>query len=82
MDRESLRSELAELRKKQHEAEQLEVFVGMTHSERAEYEARAKRINELEMERLASSGKEAPPSVLYYSGWGGFVGSVNLRAMD
>jgi hypothetical protein len=57
MEKEALQSELARLRKMQHDAEQLEVFVGMTNAERAEYNARAKRINELEMERLAKAAK-------------------------
>jgi hypothetical protein len=41
------KSELARLRKKQRQAQQDEVYGGFSESERAEYDSRAERINEL-----------------------------------
>lgn len=55
MEKESLQAELTRLRKMQRRAEQDEVFGGMSEAERASYDARAKRINELEIEINASA---------------------------
>jgi hypothetical protein len=45
---ENTASELARLRKQQQQAQQDEVYGGFSKSERAEYDRRAERINELE----------------------------------
>ncbi len=50
-------SELEQLRKKQRITRQNEIFGGLTKAERAEYNARAKRIGELEIELSLSAAK-------------------------
>jgi len=47
-------SELARLRREQIKTRQDEVFGGLSHAERAEYNRKAKRIHELEIELQAS----------------------------
>jgi hypothetical protein len=58
---ESPKSELARLRKRQRQARQDEVYGGFSKSERAEYDSRAERINELDaqLQTLASADKAA-----------------------
>ena len=58
---ENPQSELARLRKRQRQARQDEVFGGFSKSERAEYDRRAERINELDaqLQTLASADKAA-----------------------
>jgi hypothetical protein len=58
---ENPKSELARLRKRQRQARQDEVYGGFSKSERAEYDSRAERINELELQlqTLASADKGA-----------------------
>ena len=50
MTPETPEAELARLLKEQDETRQDEIFVGMSGAERAEYERRAKRIEELRVE--------------------------------
>jgi len=50
MANQSLQSELTRLRKQQAKARQDEVFGGLSRAERAEYDARANRIHEVETE--------------------------------
>jgi hypothetical protein len=52
-------SELARLRKKQQQAQQEEVYGGFSKSERAEYDSRAERINELETQLQTVTSDEA-----------------------
>jgi hypothetical protein len=58
---ESPKSELARLRKRQRQAREDEVYGGFSKSERAEYDSRAERINELDaqLQTLASADKAA-----------------------
>jgi hypothetical protein len=58
---ESPKSELVRLRKRQRQARQDEVYGGFSKSERAEYDSRAERINELDaqLQTLASADKAA-----------------------
>jgi hypothetical protein len=50
-------SELEQLRKKQRIMRQNEIFGGLTKAERAEYNARARRIGELELELSINAAK-------------------------
>jgi hypothetical protein len=59
-----LQSELTRLRKQQDKARQDEVFGGLSHVERAEYEARANRINDVEIELQTKGGKPSSQSDL------------------
>ena len=58
---ESPKSELARLHNPQRQARQDEVYGGFSKSERAEYDSRAERINELDaqLQTLASADKVA-----------------------
>jgi hypothetical protein len=49
-------SELTRLRKEQNKTQQDEVFGGLSPAERAEYNGKAQRINELEIALTASAG--------------------------
>jgi hypothetical protein len=62
MKYETAKSELLRLFKKQNEVLQDEVFGGLTNAEWAEYNARAKRINELEIEIQAIAEKKPSQS--------------------
>jgi hypothetical protein len=59
MEDEIPRAELARLRERQHNIRQNEVYGGLSRAERADYDARAKRIYELtkQIETIASSGR-------------------------
>jgi hypothetical protein len=53
--RENLESELKRLRKEQRTSLENEVFGGLSREERAEFNGKTKRINQLEIERTAST---------------------------
>ncbi|MGA8622231.1 MAG: hypothetical protein WB660_27385 [Candidatus Sulfotelmatobacter sp.] len=55
MEKENPQSELSRLRKEQSKARQDEVFGGLSPAERAEYNEKAKRIDELKIELRASA---------------------------
>lgn len=57
MEKEQAKSELERLQKEQRKARQDEVFGGLTKVELAEYDAKAKRISELEIELTAAAAK-------------------------
>jgi len=56
----SLQSELTRLRKQQAKARQDEVFGGLSRAERAEYDARADRIHDVETELELHTGPAEP----------------------
>jgi hypothetical protein len=58
----SLQSELTRLRKQQAKARQDEVFGGLSRAERAEYDARANRIHDVETELELHTGPAEPGS--------------------
>lgn len=57
MEKEQPKSELERLQKEQRKTRQDEVFGGLTKAEIARYDAKAKRISELEAELGASAAK-------------------------
>jgi hypothetical protein len=57
MAKENPESELTRLRKEQNKTQQDEVFGGLSPAERAEYNGKAKRINELEIARTGKRGR-------------------------
>ena len=63
MANQSLQSELTRLRKQQAKARQDEIFGGFSRAERAEYDARANRIHDVETElQIRSAGEHCPSS--------------------
>jgi hypothetical protein len=56
MAKEKPESELTRLRKEQNKTQQDEVFGGLSPAERAEYNGKAQRINELEIALTTSAG--------------------------
>lgn len=64
MAKENPESEVKRLRKEQNEALDDEVFGGLSPSERAQYDRKIKRINELTIQLAASAGaKKSSQSV-------------------
>jgi hypothetical protein len=59
---ENLKSELAALLKEQRQARQDEVYGGFSKSERAEYDARAQRIHELDARLLTMTSADEAAS--------------------
>jgi Skp family chaperone for outer membrane proteins len=59
---ENPKSELARLRKEQRQARQDEVYGGFSKSERAEYDARAERIHELDARLLTMTSADEAAS--------------------
>jgi hypothetical protein len=51
------KSELARLRTEQYKTRQDEVFGGLSHAERAEYDSRKERIHDLEIECSNNGGR-------------------------
>jgi hypothetical protein len=54
---ENPKAELARLLRQQRQARQDEVFGGLSHTEQAEYDSRAKRIHELDSQTIAVHGE-------------------------
>jgi hypothetical protein len=57
MAKEKPQSELARLRAEQNKALEDEVFGGLSRAERAEYNGKTKRINELEIALISKRGR-------------------------